>query len=235
MDNIKKPKSKQKKVPVRAFTKEEQRKLVDVLTTQPINYKEQMLLSLFTGMRMGEVNALFVNDVNLNFKRLTISKTISRGEKGCAVLSDTAKTNAGQRVIVLVDSVMDLLVECIGNKKNGLIFLKNGKMITTSQVNAQFNRMLKKYDIIDNSILDGKIDLHSLRHTFGTRCAEAGMPPKVLQEIMGHTDISITMNTYFYATKDYMMENIQRVTDILDSEGLMFPRTKDDLKQNKTS
>ena len=82
MDNIKKPKSKQKKVPVRAFTKEEQRKLVDVLTTQPINYKEQMLLSLFTGMRMGEVNALFVNDVNLNFKRLTISKTISRGEKG---------------------------------------------------------------------------------------------------------------------------------------------------------
>ena len=44
-----------------------------------------------------------------------------------------------------------------------------------------------------------------------------------------------TMNTYFYATKDYMMENIQRVTDILDSEGLMFPRTKDDLKQNKTS
>ena len=94
---------------------------------------------------------------------------------------------------------------------------------------------IKKYDIIDNSILDGKIDLHSLRHTFGTRCAEAGMPPKVLQEIMGHTDISITMNTYFYATKDYMMENIQRVTDILDSEGLMFPRTKDDLKQNKTS
>ena len=110
--------------------------------------------------------------------------------------------------------------DCIGNKTSGLIFTHNDKMITTSQVNAQFNRIIKKYAVLDTSITDCKIDLHSLRHTFGTRCAEAGMPPKVLQEIMGHTDISITMNTYFYATDDYIKDNINRIDAILQDEGL---------------
>ena len=220
MADIKKPKSRQVNIPVRALTKEEQRKLIKILETEDINYKAQMLLSLSAGLRMGEINALFVEDINKDFKRLTIHRTISRGEKGAPLLSETPKTKAGNRVLILVDSVYDLLSECIGDKKSGLIFTQNGKMISTSQVYAQFNRMLKKYDIIDQTITNGKIDLHSLRHTFGTRCAEAGMPPKVLQEIMGHTDISITMNTYFYATKDYIQENLLKVNSILEQDGL---------------
>lgn len=220
MADIKKPKSRQVNIPVRALTKEEQRKLIKILETEDINYKAQMLLSLSAGLRMGEINALCVEDINKDFKRLTIHRTISRGEKGAPLLSETPKTKAGNRVLILVDSVYDLLSECIGDKKSGLIFTQNGKMISTSQVYAQFNRMLKKYDIIDQTITNGKIDLHSLRHTFGTRCAEAGMPPKVLQEIMGHTDISITMNTYFYATKDYIQENLLKVNSILEQDGL---------------
>ena len=220
MADIKKPKSRQVNIPVRALTKEEQRKLIKILETEDINYKAQMLLSLSAGLRMGEINALFVEDINKDFKRLTIHRTISRGEKGAPLLSETPKTKAGNRVLILVDSVYDLLSECIGDKKSGLIFTQNGKMISTSQVYAQFNRMLKKYDIIDQTITNGKIDLHSLRHTFGTRCAEAGMPPKVLQEIMGHSNISITMNTYFYATKDYIQENLLKVNSILEQDGL---------------
>lgn len=46
------------------------------------------------------------------------------------------------------------------------------------------------------------------------------MPPKVLQEIMGHTDIKITMNTYFYATQDYISDNVSRIDAILQGEGL---------------
>lgn len=120
----------------------------------------------------------------------------------------------------MTDSARELLRECIGDKTSGLIFTHNDKMITTSQVYNQFKRVLKKYDILDKTITDGKVNLHSLRHTFGTRCAEAGMPPKVLQEIMGHTDISITMNTYFYATKDYIRDNLLKIDSILQSEGL---------------
>lgn len=220
MQYIKKPHSKKETAKVRALTKDEQKKLIEVLKNEDVNYSRQMLLSLALGFRMGEINALFVEDVNFNFNRITIKRTISRGQKGEALLSDTTKTKAGTRTLTMTDAVRELLQDCIGDKKQGLIFTHNDKMVTTSQVNAQFRRTLKKYNILDETITDGKIDLHSLRHTFGTRCAEAGMPPKVLQEIMGHTDISITMNTYFYATKDYIEDNISKIDAILQNEGL---------------
>ena len=228
MENVKKPRSKKQNVFVRALTKEEQKCLINVLQTKDINYSQQMLLSLLLGLRMGEINALHVEDVNFIFSRLTIQRTIARGQKGEAILNNNTKTNAGRRTLTMTETVQRLLRECIGDKTSGLIFTHNEKMITTSQVNAQFGRVLKKYNILDKDITEGKIDLHSLRHTFGTRCAEAGMPPKVLQEIMGHTDIRITMNTYFYATGDYMKDNVIKIDNLLKNEGLSIDyRTAD--------
>ena len=220
MEFIKRPNSRQKTIPVRALTKDEQRKLMHILQTEDITYSNQMLLSLALGLRMGEINALHVEDINFIFNRLTVQRTISKGKKGEAILNDTTKTAAGTRTLTMTAQVRELLLDCTRFKTNGLIFTHNDKMITTNQVNAQFVRVLKKYNILDERVTDGKIDLHSLRHTFGTRCAEAGMPPKVLQEIMGHTDIKITMNTYFYATQDYLQDHISRVDAILESEGL---------------
>lgn len=225
MEYIKKPHSKKETIKVRALTKEEQKRLIDVLKSEDINYSRQMLLSLALGFRMGEINALHVEDVNFHFNRVTIRRTISRGQKGEALLNDTPKTKAGIRTLTMTKDVRELLQDCIKDRTSGLVFIHNNKMISTSQVNAQFKRVLKKYNILDESVTDGKIDLHSLRHTFGTRCAEAGMPPKVLQEIMGHTDISITMNTYFYATKDYIEDNISKIDAILKNEGLTIGHT----------
>lgn len=220
MEYIKRPNSKKAAEKVRALTKDEQKKLIHILKTEDINYSQQMLLSLALGLRMGEINALHVEDVNFNFNRLTVRRTISKGEKGEAILSGTTKTQAGTRTLTMTAAVKSLLKDCTRFKTSGLIFTHNGRLVTTSQVNSQFRRICKKYDIIDKTITNGKIDLHSLRHTFGTRCAEAGMPPKVLQEIMGHTDIKITMNTYFYATQDYIKDNINKIESILQSEGL---------------
>ena len=73
--DIKRPKSTQKLIPVRALTKDEQRKLIHILQTEDINYSEQMLLSLALGPRMGEKNALSVEDVNFNFNRIRIHRT----------------------------------------------------------------------------------------------------------------------------------------------------------------
>lgn len=219
LENIKKPKSKQKKVKVRALTKEEQRKLVDVLLHEDINYSRQMLLSMFAGMRMGEVNALEVSDINLNFNLISINKTISRGQKGEALISDTTKTKAGTRHLPITDTIRPIIIDSIGDKKSGPLFTHKGGMITTNQVNEQFKRVLRKYDILDNTV-EGKIDLHSLRHTYGTRCIEGGMSFKVLQELMGHTDIRITMNTYCDATNDFINDNINRVNQYMETIGL---------------
>ena len=219
MENVKKPKSKQKNIKVRALTSEEQRRLVDVLLNEDINYSRQMLLSMFTGMRMGEINALEVSDVNLKFNVISVNKTISRGKRGEALISDTTKTRAGTRHIPMTERVKDIIIDSIGEKTSGLIFTHNGGMITTCQVNLQFKRVLRKYNVLDTT-LEGKIGVHSLRHTYGTRCVEGGMSFKVLQELMGHTDIRITMNTYCDATNDFINDNISRVNQYMETIGL---------------
>ena len=79
----------------------------------------------------------------------------------------------------------------------------------------------KSSDIVDNTIF-GKVTLHSLRHTFATRCIESGMPPVVLQTLLGHTDIKITMNTYCSVSEQYSKEQLSAVTGYLNTHNILF-------------
>ena len=72
MEDLKRPKSRKQKRKVRAMTIEEQQKFLKVLQTERVRYKEQMLISMYTGMRMGEVNALKVSDVNFSFEYINL-------------------------------------------------------------------------------------------------------------------------------------------------------------------
>ena len=219
MSDFKKPKSKQELVKVRALTLDEQAVLLNILKSEEINYSEQMIISMFTGARMGEINALEVRDINFITNTINIHKTVSRGNYGQHIISKRTKTDAGKRKLPMNKNLADFLKTCIGDKKKGLIFTQKDRIITTSQVNNQYSRILKKYDIIDDSI-DGKVDLHSLRHTYATRCIEAGMPPKVLQKLLGHTDISVTLNTYCDAFDSFSDENIALANDYMKNNNL---------------
>lgn len=229
MQDMKKPNSRKKQLKVRALSIEEQQKLYYILTTEDIKYSQQMLLSMLTGLRMGEINALCIEDINLNFNTVAVNKTISRGEKGKAVLSTTTKTDAGKRIIPITNQVKLLLIDCIQDKTTGFLFTNNDKLITTNQVNSQYSRVLAKYDIIDKSI-HGRIDLHSLRHTYATRCIESGIQPKVLQKLLGHTDISITLNTYCDAFEAYTNKNLELVDNYLNSILLSTTGIQEDRK-----
>lgn len=220
MLNIRKPKSKQELVKVRALTVDEQKKLIDVLKSEDIRYSEQMLLSMFTGMRMGEINALEVGDINFNDRTIRVCKTVSRGLNGKTYISNSTKTKAGMRTIYFNDDMADFLKQCIGDKKDGLIFASSvDKLVTTNQVNYQYANTLKKYEILDKSVY-GKVDLHSLRHTYATRCIESGMPAKVLQNLLGHTDIRITLDTYCDVFQKYSMENLAVADNYMKSNNI---------------
>lgn len=204
---IKRPKSNKKTIPVRALTVEEQKKLLNVLKNEDVRYSDIMLLSMFTGMRIGECCALMVEDIDFEEKTITVSKTVARGKYGRNVLNET-KTSAGMRKLHLSDDIFEFLKSCIGNKDKGLLFLSsNQNLVTTNQVNYSYAATLKAYDIVDTSVY-GRVDLHSLRHTYATRCIESGMPAKVLQKLLGHTDINITLNTYCSVFEKYSNEHL---------------------------
>ena len=204
---IKCPKSNKKTIPVRALTVDEQKKLLNVLKNEDIRYSDIMLLSMFTGMRVGECCALMVEDINLDDRTINVNKTVARGKYGKNVFNET-KTSAGTRTLFVNDDVADFLRTIIGRKKSGLLFMSsNHNLVTTNQVNYSYSAALKSFGIVDKTVY-GRVDLHSLRHTYATRCIESGMPAKVLQKILGHTDINITLNTYCSVFEKFRNEHL---------------------------
>ena len=219
MEDLKKPKSSQHREKVRALTVDEEMRLYQVLTTQDVNYSHQMLLSMLTGMRMGEINALKQEDIDLRFQTISVNKTMSRGQKGEAFVSKSAKTENGNRILPISATVKPLIDEILFCAGKEFLFESKGKPVNTSQVNMQFQRVVQKYAILDQKV-KGRVSLHSLRHTFATRCIEAGMQPKVLQHLLGHSDIKITLNTYCDAFEGFQKENIAKTDEYFAGLGI---------------
>lgn len=196
METFKYPKSKNLQEDVRAFSLEEEKKFIVALRNSNVLYKEIMLISLFTGARISEIAALNVQDINLDKHVIFINKTVSKGSNGEAIVYNETKTKAGMRQLYISKDIEKFLVDCIGERTEGLLFTSsNNNIIRTQNVYYQFRKIIDNYDIVDKSI-PGKVDLHSLRHTYCSRCYESNMPVKVLQDLIGHTDISTTMNVY---------------------------------------
>lgn len=235
MLGVKLPKSEQPRVDVRALTLEEQEKLIDVLLNKDIKYSEPMLISLFTGMRIGEVLSLQVCDIDPRLKTIHICKTMARGADGKPYVNLQTKTEAGNRDIRINDEICSFLKDCIGDKaKEDYIFTNNGKLISTASVRAQFVKVIERYDIL-KTINGKKVTLHSLRHTYATRCIESGMQAKVLQHRLGHTDIQVTYNVYGDVFDMFEEENLFRADEYMTSKGISLSMRKANDRAIKTA
>ena len=197
MDNesIQKPKSKIEKQAIEALSIEEEKKFISSIKDNPHKYNNILLLATYTGMRIGELLALTYENINLKEHTLTVEKTLTRDKNDKTVLGKKTKTQAGMRTIYLSNNAIDVIKEISSNKlanMYNLLFWDYGKntFITPQEINSYLKRLNQKHHICNN------LHTHMLRHTFATRCIEAGMSAKVLQKILGHKKIQTTLDTY---------------------------------------
>ena len=197
--NLRCPKSDKMDKKVRGLTDDEQKRFVSALEDYTPkyganSYKLQFLIAIYSGMRMGEINALKPEDINFKQGFIHVCRTISVGVSKKAFVKDGTKTVAGERDVPIskpLEKVLRQALEEMKENPEGLIFYnhKGKKVINTTQVNSVYKTLCKKADVPCNG-------QHSLRHTFATRCIEAGVPALVLKNWLGHTDIHITLDTY---------------------------------------
>ncbi len=200
-----------------ALTVEEQRIFLEF--AKKSSYYLQYAFILQTGIRVGELIGLKWSDVDFERKILCISRTTNQinGEW----VTGTPKSRAGTREIPLTDEAVKILKE--EKKRHGRISVipmqfhdfvfvsKNGKSIDNSSYNAALRKISAKAGI-------EQISIHTLRHTFATRCIEAGMQPKTLQTILGHSKIDVTMNIYVHVmekTKNAEMKNVEAALKVI--------------------
>lgn len=180
-------------------------------------YFNQYSLVLQTGLRVGELTALKWPDVDFENRILHIRRTMDYRDKEWKV--STTKTKTGKRDIPLTQKAVEILLNVKKNSEKSdiismeyfdFVFLsEHGKPILNSAYNISLQRICEKLGI-------KKYSMHELRHTFATRCIEAGMSPKALQEILGHANINTTMDIYVHVTKDLKVKEVENIESILN-------------------
>ena len=187
----------------RALSLREQKTFFDAEITKNSFYYNIFRLAMLTGMRIGELGALKNSDIHGGF--IHVERTITRTVDGGYKVGDSAKTEAGRRKIPLNDQIRQVIADQrkINNMlDNGisniddLIFKAVGRgLLKPYPVDREIKRICKVLDI-------EPFTSHGFRDTFATRAIESGIPPKTLQELLGHTDISMTLNLYAHVLDD---------------------------------
>ncbi len=232
MNLVIKPKSDKKNKVVRALTIEEQKSFVDLLLENSNIYRNAYLIQMFMGLRIGEVLALSNYDINLKDNIIIIDKTLTTDKDGKVIMGDSAKTYAGNRELPIPKFLRPYIIEQMEiaeNTPKKMLFLSpNGKYVDSRNVNRYLKKLLKdNFGITD-------ISTHSLRHTYGTRCVEAGMSAVALQRLMGHNDVSTTLNTYASVFNKYKKDEIEKVNNYYLHNNLILDESSQ-LKPTKES
>lgn len=193
--------------------KDEQERLCRYLTEHPTDRNLGIFLCLFTGLRIGELCALKWSDISFERKTIHVHQTMQRlqieggGEKKTAVIISTPKSACSIRTIPLPANVQHFMQKSFPGRTGYLLTGEENEYVEPRTLQKYFKRVLKEAQI-------DPINFHALRHTFATRCIEVGFDVKSLSEILGHSNVSITMNRYVHPTMEMKIENMQKLSEL---------------------
>lgn len=205
------------------FTLTEQKKFINSIDND--ENKALYITALSTGLRLGELLALYWSDIDFENATLSVNRTIKRVKdidtnKSSLIIS-TPKTQNSIRNISLPDKLIPILknhkksqqemILKLGNKyinKEIVFATPLGTFQDDSNVRKHYKNILKK-----NSIRS--IKFHGLRHTFATRLFEAKVPVKVVSELLGHSSIDTTLNIYVHVLDELKSDAAKIINTII--------------------
>ena len=186
-------------------------------------YYDGIYILFNTGLRVSEFCGLTISDIDFKKKRIRVDHQLQRTRDMTYIIEET-KTKSGERFVPMSNEVMACFRRIINNRKklfkepmidgySGFLFLdKNDMPMVALHWEHYFKHILQKYNSIYKVQLP-KITPHVCRHTFCSNMAKSGMNPKTLQYIMGHADISITLDTYTHVKFEDAKEEFDRVAE----------------------
>lgn len=232
---------------IRALTKPEQELFLDYLKNSPTSkyWYPVFAVMIGTGLRVGEVTGLRWCDIDLEEGIIDVNHTLvyydhrTEGSKrGCYFNVNTTKTPAGRRKVPMLGFVkeaflmekerqelLDLHCEATVDGYTDFIFINRfGQPQHQATLNKVIRRIIR--DCNDEQLLKDEnaevllphFSCHSLRHTFTTRMCEAGVNVKVIQDTLGHKDISTTLNIYTDVTKELRKSEFEGLDSYFKNE-----------------
>lgn len=192
----------------------EQKKLCTYLQRNLTPVNLGILISLFSGLRIGEICALTWADISLEEKIITIHRTMQRlqniqgQEKKTRICISTPKSRCSVRQIPIPDILMELLEKYPAEMNGYVLTGKKNTYLEPRAMQRHFKRVLKAASIEN-------VNYHVLRHTFATRCVELDFDVKSLSEILGHASVNITMNRYVHPSMELKRKNMQRLSELI--------------------
>lgn len=168
-----------------------------------------IIFALYSGVRIGELCGIKWEDIDLKNLTVTINRTIERiadlspSVNKTKVIINTPKTDSSRRVIPIPKFLKKVLQK---HSKNGNCYFLTGteKYIEPHSCYIKYKKILS-----DNNI--DHYSFHALRHTFATRCVEAGVDIKSLSEMLGHSSINTTLSVYVHPSLEQKRLQLEKV------------------------
>ena len=207
---------------------EQEKELLNFIQEDKVyqKYYDEIVILLETGLRVSELCGL--TDTDLDFEKGYVKvdhQLLRSAEDGFYI--ETPKTESGIRQIPMTAAASEAFKRVLKNRKGAkpiiidgyahFLFLnRDGLPKTAANYDAMFKCLLKKYNKYHEAPLPKVMTPHTMRHTFCTKKANAGMNPKALQYIMGHANIVMTLNYYAHANFDSAKAEMDRLDTGMD-------------------
>jgi integrase len=221
-----------------AISREQMRKLLVFIKADKnySKYYDGIYILFHTGLRISEFVGLTVSDLDMKNKTIRVDHQLQRKSDGTKYIEST-KSKSGTRILPMEEGVYECfkrilasrippMVEPVIDGYSGFLFLdKDMRPTVAMHWEKYFQRIVAKYNKIYKQELP-QITPHVCRHTYCTNKAKSGMNPKTLQYLMGHSEISITMDTYTHLGLQDAWEELGRLQLRLSQRELGIKTTK---------